>query len=84
MAKKDQPEQSGNDASNDRNYRGDVPGMLNFDDDELAAGRGNTERTGGTWAAQGADSGKLAPPREILSDRNGPSDSDDGGKKRPS
>jgi hypothetical protein len=108
MAKKDQPEQSGSDASNDRDYRGDGTGkigitsdrqpglvapsgeapmagdMLNFDDDELSSGRGNTERTGGTWAAQGADSGKLAPPREILSDRNGPSDSGDGGKKRPS
>jgi hypothetical protein len=84
MAKKDQPDQSGNGASNDRNYRGDGSDMLNFDDDELGSDRGNTERTGGTWAAQGADSGKLAPPREILSDRNGPSDSDHGGKKRPS
>ena len=59
--------------------------MLNFDDDEVMSGRGNNERTGGTWAAQGADSGRLAPPREILSDRNGPSDNDSGGgKKRPS
>lgn len=67
MAKKDSPAQSGSDASNDRNFRGDGQGMLNFDDDELGPGRG-----------------KLAPPREHLSDRNGPSDSDDGGKKRPS
>lgn len=58
--------------------------MLNFDDDEVMSGRGNNERTGGTWAAQGADSGKLGPPREIMSDRNGPSDPDSGGKKRPS
>jgi hypothetical protein len=118
MANKDQP-QSGNGASNDRNYRGEGPGkigvtsdqqpglvapsgvnerdhgsageapmagdMLNFDDDELMSGRGNNQRTGGTWAAQGADSGKLAPPREIMSDRNGPSDPESGsGKKRPS
>jgi hypothetical protein len=58
--------------------------MLNFDDDEVMSGRGNNARTGGTWDAQGADSGKLAPPREIMSDRNGPSDKDSGGKKRPS
>jgi hypothetical protein len=56
--------------------------MLNFDDDEVMSGRGNNARTGGTWDAQGADSGKLAPPREIMSDRNGPSDNSD--KKRPS
>ena len=37
------------------------------------------------WEAQGADSGKLAPPREILSDRNGPSDiGSDSDRKRPS
>ena len=71
-------------ASNDRNYRGEGAGktdgdMLDFDDDEVMSGRGNNQRTGGTWAAEGADSGKLAPPREILSDRNGPSDIDSGG-----
>ncbi|GAC1603061.1 MAG: hypothetical protein NVS3B2_07240 [Ramlibacter sp.] len=55
--------------------------MLNFDDDEVMSGRGNNERTGGTWQAQGADSGKLAPPREMLSDRNGPSDPDRDGRK---
>lgn len=49
-------------------------GSLNFDDDEVMSGRGNNARSGGTWAAQGADSGELAPPAEILSDRNGPSD----------
>ena len=64
-------------ASNDRNYRGE----LNFDDDELQSGRGNSERTSGTWQAQGADSGKLAPPADILSDRIGPSDSANGGKQ---
>ena len=59
--------------------------MLNFDDDEVMSGRGNNARTGGTWQAQGADSGKLAPPREMLSDRNGPSDTDKpGDRKRPS
>ena len=120
MAKKHQPRQTGNGASNDRDSRDDGSGkigvtsdnqpdlvapssvnegdhgatgeapmagdMLNFDDDEVMSGRGNNERTGGTWAAQGADSGKLAPPREILSDRNGPSDIEagNGRKKRPS
>ena len=64
-------------ASNDRNYRGE----LNLDDDELQLGRGNSERTDGTWQAKCADSGKLAPPAEILSDRNGPSDPTDGGKQ---
>jgi hypothetical protein len=58
--------------------------MLNFDDDEVMSGRGNNERTGGTWEAQGADSGRLAPPREILSNRNGPSDPDRGGGKNRS
>ena len=75
----------GDGASNDRNYRAD--GSLDFDDDEVMSGGGNHARTGGTWAAQGADSGKLAPPREILSDRNGPSDPDNSqgdGTKRPS
>jgi hypothetical protein len=55
MAQKDPPEQSGSDASNDRNYRSDGQGMLNFDD-ELGSGPGNNERTGGNWAAQGGDS----------------------------
>jgi len=54
--------------------------MLNFDDDEVMSGRGN-QRNGGTWAAEGADSGKLSPPGEIMSDRNGPSDTDSGGTK---
>lgn len=58
--------------------------MLNFDDDELMSGRGNNERTGGTWEAQGADSGKLAPPREIMSNRNGPSDPERPGDKKRS
>ncbi len=58
--------------------------MLNFDDDEVMSGRGNNARSGGTWEAQGADSGKLAPPREIMSDRNGPSDAGAGGKPRSS
>lgn len=51
-------------------------GTLNFDDDEIYSGRGNTARMGGTANAKGGDSGKLGPPAEILSDRNGPSDPD--------
>ena len=51
-------------------------GALNFDDGDMAHPRGNDTRKGGTWDAQGADSGKLGRPTEILSDRNGPSDPD--------
>jgi hypothetical protein len=56
-------------------------GSLNFDDDEL--GRGSVTRAGGTWEAQGADSGKLGPPGEILSDRIGPSDPDRNKRGKP-
>ena len=70
-----------NGASNDGNYRGD--GAVEMDDVGLLSGRADDQRTGGTWAAQGADSGKLAPPGETMSDRNGPSDPP-GDKKRPS
>lgn len=55
----------------------DIPqdGPLNFDDGtDMGHPRGNTQREGGTWQAEGADSGSLKPPAEILSDRNGPSD----------
>jgi hypothetical protein len=51
-------------------------GAVNLDDDELTHPRGNTTKQGGTWEAQGGDSGKLGRPAEILSDRNGPSDPD--------
>lgn len=59
-------------------------GSLNFDDDEVMSGRGNNARTGGTWQAEGADSGRLVPPGEIMSDRNGPSDPDRPKDKKPS
>ena len=49
-------------------------GTVNFDDDDMAHPRGKETEQGGTWEAQGGDSGKLGRPREILSDRNGPSD----------
>ena len=64
-------------ASNDRNYRGE----LKFEDDELQSDRGSSERTGGTWQAQGVDSGTLAPPAVILSDRSGSIDPSDSGKQ---
>jgi hypothetical protein len=51
-------------------------GSLNFDDDDMAHPRGKETGKGGTWEAQGGDSGKLGRPAEILSDRNGPSDPD--------
>jgi len=46
---------------------------LNFDDDAMDE-RDNTARSGGTWAAHGADSAPLGPPAEILSNSNLPSD----------
>ncbi len=54
----------------------DMPqdGPLNFDDGtDMGHPRGNTQREGGTWQAEGADSGSLGPAAEILSPRNGPS-----------
>ena len=118
MAKKDRPRDTGNAASNDRNYNSDSPGkigvtsdqqpalvapsgvnerdhgaageapmagnMPNFDEDEVMSGRGNNARSGRIWEAHGADSGKLAPPGEIMSVGNGPSDAGGSGKRRPS
>lgn len=55
----------------------DLPqdGPLNFEDGtDMGQPRGNTERSNGTWQAEGGDSGALKPPAEILSNRNGPSD----------
>ena len=51
-------------------------GSVNLDDDDMAHPRGKTTAAGGTWQAEGGDSGELAPPAEIMSDRNGPSDPD--------
>lgn len=51
-------------------------GSLNFDDDEETHPRGKTTAAGGTWDAQGGDSGRLGAPSAGLSDRNGPSDPD--------
>ncbi len=50
-------------------------GAINLDDDDLTHPRGKTTASGGTWQAQGGDSGRLGAPAEILSNRNGPSDS---------
>ena len=55
-------------------------GALNFDDDDQDRPRGNTTRTGGTWQAQGGDSGELGrSPGPGLSDRNGPREHHGGG-----
>jgi hypothetical protein len=51
-------------------------GSVNLDDDPMERPRGNTAGTGGTWQAQGGDSGRLAPPGAGLSNKNGPSDPD--------
>jgi hypothetical protein len=50
-------------------------GSVNLDDDPEERPRGNTARTGGTWSAQGGDSGEVGKaPGPGLSNRNGPSD----------
>jgi hypothetical protein len=50
-------------------------GIVNLDDDDELRPRGNTTRTGGTWTAEGADSGRLdKAPGAGLSGSNGPSD----------
>ena len=51
-------------------------GSVNLDDDDMVHPRGKVTSQGGTWQAQGGDSAPLGAPREILSDRNGPSDPD--------
>lgn len=51
-------------------------GSVNLDDDDMEHPRGKETAQGGTWDAQGGDSAPLGPPREIMSDRNGPSDPD--------
>jgi hypothetical protein len=51
-------------------------GAVNLDDDDMAYPRGKTTAAGGTAKAEGGDSAPLGPPREIMSDRNGPSDPD--------
>jgi hypothetical protein len=64
----------------ERGAAGDPPtggGGLDFDDDDELHPRGNTARTGGTWDAQGADSGRIdKAPGAGLSGTNGPSDPD--------
>lgn len=55
----------------------DMPqdGPLNFEDGtDMGHPRGNTARAGGTWEAEGGDSGDIKPPAELNSDTNGPSD----------
>jgi hypothetical protein len=56
-------------------------GTVNLDDDDITHPRGKTGGQGGTWQAQGGDSAPLGPPREIQSDRIGPSDPDKDGKR---
>ena len=52
-------------------------GSVNLDDFDEERPRGNTARTGGTWDAQGGDSGEVGKaPGPGLSNRNGPSDPD--------
>lgn len=52
-------------------------GSVNLDDFDEEHPRGNTARSGGTWEAQGGDSGEVGKaPGAGLSNRNGPSDPD--------
>lgn len=57
----------------------DIPqdGPLDFDDGSMERPRGDTQRMDGTWDAAGSDSGAIAPPAEIMSDRVEPSDEPD-------
>lgn len=56
-------------------------GTVNLDDDDMTHPRGNVTRQDGTWQTEGGDSAPLGPPREIQSDRIGPSDPDKDGKR---
>ena len=51
-------------------------GELNFEDNDIAHPNGKTGGRGGTWEANGGDSGALKPPSEIQSNHIGPSDPD--------
>jgi hypothetical protein len=55
---------------------------LNLDDDEIYSGRGKDKRAGGSDKALGADSGRLGPPKEQLSESNLPSDTDREGQPK--
>ncbi|AVO47836.1 serine/threonine protein kinase [Melaminivora suipulveris] len=57
----------------------DIPedGPLNFEDGTMERPRGDSQRMGGTWEDEGSDSGAIAPPAEIMSDRVEPSDEPD-------
>jgi hypothetical protein len=57
-------------------------GSVNLDDDDMVHPRGKVTSQGGTWKAEGGDSAPLGAPREVLSDRNGPSDPDNRNKSR--
>jgi hypothetical protein len=75
LAGRDAPaHRAANDDTQDRVDGGsaDTREALDFDDDEIYSGRGNNARRGGTYDAEGADSGRLAPPSEQLSPTNGP------------
>ena len=71
----------------DHGVAGDKPmggGSVNLDDDDELHPRGNNARTGGTWDAQGGDSGEVGKaPGAGLSNRNGPSDPDAKKSDRP-
>lgn len=70
MATKDQ---SGDVASNDRNYHSDGPGTIGITSDRQP-----------DLAAPMAGEMLHVDDDEVMSDRNGPSDSSDDGRKRPS
>ena len=50
---------------------------LDFDDGtDMGHPRGHTQRTGGTWQAEGGDSAPLGPPAEVRSGTVAPDDAD--------
>ena len=77
----DQPDLVAPSGVNERDHGAaeDAPaagGTVNLDDDDMAHPRGKTTANCGTEQAKGGDSAPLGPPREVLSDRIGPSDPD--------
>lgn len=55
----------------------DAGAELDFDDGtDMGHPRGRTQRTGGTWSADGGDKAPLGPPAEVRSDSVGPDDGD--------
>jgi hypothetical protein len=81
LTSEDQPDLVSPSGVNERDHgaaqeKPQAGGTVNLDDDDMVHPRGKVTSAGGTWQAKGGDSAPVGAPREILSDRNGPSDPD--------